>query len=285
MRIDFDVDKDIVTPSIQLDADELDKVQEFIAMAQQLKIKNPAVTFTDLVKDCKCDELSDNQYEELMHSIIMLSEFWVSENEGLAPAARLIYKTRRIGDTSKKNTFYVTPSYAKGRKYDANLFLIFERLIAYVMWHQYQDTAIMASIDELADTTKDIVDSVCKISKEAYDAKKLLKAANEVTEVTSKKPNKKNGKTVKKSAIDEDEVSDIAIDKIADLSKEADHLMAIMLKVNGALDAIRKSQHIIDKTDDDAYVLRIKDVLDEKNKNYTLIETIFDLMNNVNNKT
>jgi len=285
MRIDFDLDKDIITPSIQLDANELDKVQELITMAQQLKIKNPAVTFTDLVKNCKCDDMSDDQYEELISSIRMLSEFWVPENEGLAPAARLIYKTRGIGDTSKKNKFYVAPSYVKGGKYDANVFLILERLIAYAMWHQYKDTVIMASIDELADTTKDIIDSVCEISKEAYDAKKPLKAANEVTEVTSTKPRKKNGKTVKKSAIDEDEVNDIVVDKVANLSKEADHLMAIMLKVNGALDAIRKSQHIIDKTDDDAYVIRFKDLIDGKNTDYKWIKTIFDMMDESSSKT
>lgn len=165
MFIDFHrddaIDGEYPIPSIKLENDELNRIKEFIEMAEKQTIVNPSITFSNDVKNKRYDYLSDEEFKKMLKMVKSLSLFWAKEEDGLAPAARQIYLAKQNDQPNKKE--YVMREDFPGGITRMNLYVVLERLIAYVSWHMNRDLSAQAILHE-------IKSSMAKLQTDIADA-------------------------------------------------------------------------------------------------------------------
>lgn len=248
MYIRFDSDNAIEgkypIPSIQLTEDELKDAKEYVAISQKLEIDNPVKEFLDTAKSGKLDELSDTEYDYIMHSITMLASMFQPEEEGLSPAYVPIYivsEKRNIGKDAKE---YVIPFSKDKVESKMNFFLFFERLFAYVFWNFGKEAERKATIHRMSDKLEEvgkIVGEANSLAKEIQDLTNSL--ATIKIALPNEKPDDKSLKDIQKEIKKKN-------NKLVKLLDDADLKTG---HIHQMLEILNQQSKIEDKSKDSAY--------------------------------
>lgn len=248
MYIRFDSDNAIEgkypIPSIQLTEDELKDAKEYVAISQKLEIDNPVKEFLDTAKSGKLDELSDTEYDYIMHSITMLASMFQPEEEGLSPAYVPIYivsEKRNIGRDAKE---YVIPFSKDKVESKMNFFLFFERLFAYVFWNFGKEAERKATIHRMSDKLEEvgkIVGEANSLAKEIQDLTNSL--ATIKIALPNEKPDDKSLKDIQKEIKKKN-------NKLVKLLDDADLKTG---HIHQMLEILNQQSKIEDKSKDSAY--------------------------------
>jgi len=248
MYIRFDSDNAIEgkypIPSIQLTEDELKDAKEYVAIGQKLEIDNPVKEFLDTAKSGKLDELSDTEYDYIMHSITMLASMFQPEEEGLSPAYVPIYivsEKREIGRDAKE---YVIPFSKDKVESKMNFFLFFERLFAYVFWNFGKEAERKATIHRMSDK----LEEVGKIVGEANSlAKEIQDLTNSLATIKIALPNEKpDDKSLKDIQKEIKKKNNKLVKLLSDADLKTGH-------IHQMLEILNQQSKIEDKSKDSAY--------------------------------
>lgn len=255
MFIDFNrkdsIDGEYPIPSVKLENNELNKMKEFIEMAEKQTIVNPAITFNNDVKNEKYDYLSDEAFEKMLKMVKSLSLFWAKEEDGLAPAARQIYLAKQNDQHDKKE--YVMREDFSGGMPRMNLYVILERLIAYVSWHMNHDLAsqailheIKSSMAKLQTDMEDMHSDFDTLDDAQYYSNKLNEAFDKAT--SAKKTKKKKAENAE--LIDYKILYEFQKHKVRAITNTLNRMQKEIARLN---ELLPKCDIVTDVTHDDAY--------------------------------
>lgn len=256
MYIRFDSDNAIEgkypIPSIQLTEDELKDAKEYVAIGQKLEIDNPVKEFLDTAKSGKLDDLSDTEYDYIMHSITMLASMFQPEEEGLSPAYVPIYIVSEKRNAGKDSRYfssdfskeYVIPFSKDKVESKMNFFLFFERLFAYVFWNFGKEAERKATIHQMNDKFEEvnkIVEEANSLAKEIQDLTNSL--ATIKIALPNEKPDDKSLKDIQKEIKKKN-------NKLVKLLNDADLKTS---HIHQMLEILNQQSKIEDKSKDSAY--------------------------------